>query len=108
MSDSNVVRVGEDTSAFKIVNFGKIRKSLDIPPLIEVQTISYNEFLQIETPMGKRKRLGLQSVFEDSFPIESSNGDVVLEFVEYTLGELQSQRSDICGAPEGHNPVDRD
>lgn len=89
MSDSNVVNVGEDTSSFKIVNFGKIRKSLDVPPLIEVQTISYNEFLQIETPMAKRKRIGLQSVFEDSFPIESSNGDVVLEFVEYTLGEAK-------------------
>jgi len=87
MSDSNVVRVGEDTSSFKIVNFGSISKSLDIPPLIEVQTASYNEFLQVDTSAAKRKRLGLQSVFEDSFPIESSNGDVVLEFVEYTLGE---------------------
>jgi DNA-directed RNA polymerase subunit beta len=87
MSDSNVVRVGEDTSSFKIVNFGSISKTLDIPPLIEVQTASYNEFLQVDTSAAKRKRIGLQSVFEDSFPIESSNGDVVLEFVEYTLGE---------------------
>ncbi len=87
MPASQPVIVGEDTSSFKITNFGRIRKSLDIPPLIEVQTTSYHEFLQLDTPMAKRKRLGLQSVFEDSFPIESSNGDVILEFVEYTLGE---------------------
>jgi DNA-directed RNA polymerase subunit beta len=87
MAESQTVSVGEDTSSFKVVNFGKIRKSLDIPPLIEVQTSSYKEFLQADTPPAKRKRVGLQSVFEDSFPIESSNGDVILEFVEYALGE---------------------
>ncbi|MCS6972536.1 MAG: DNA-directed RNA polymerase subunit beta, partial [Leptospiraceae bacterium] len=87
MAETTTIKIGEDTSQLKIVNFGKIRKALEIPPLIEVQTNSYKEFLQADVPPEKRKRVGLQAVFEDSFPIESSNGDVVLEFVEYSLGE---------------------
>ncbi|MDH5717107.1 MAG: DNA-directed RNA polymerase subunit beta [Spirochaetia bacterium] len=72
----------------EIINFGKIGKVLDLPSLILIQVESYKSFLQADIAnASKRKNHGLQSVFEDSFPIESSNGDVVLEFVEYSLGE---------------------
>jgi len=44
-------------------NFGKIKKIVDIPNLIEIQRRSYNEFLQIEVPPGERRDSGLQGVF---------------------------------------------
>jgi len=69
----------------KIVNFGKIKSSIDLPNLIEIQLKSYDWFLQSDTT--KRKNQGLQSVFEEIFPIESPHEDVVLEFKEYEIGE---------------------
>ncbi|MDH5720896.1 MAG: DNA-directed RNA polymerase subunit beta [Spirochaetia bacterium] len=66
---------------------GKIKKALELPHLVQIQLESYNEFLQTTTSPSKRQNVGLHSVFEEYFPIESSNGDVVLEFVEYILGE---------------------
>ena len=70
-----------------LVSFGRIKSRPPVPNLIDVQVHSYNEFLQLGVKTKKRKNLGLQSVFLDTFPIESTNGDVFLEFVEYTLGE---------------------
>ena len=69
----------------KVVNFGKIKSSIDLPNLIEIQLKSYEWFLQSDT--AKRKNQGLQSVFEEIFPIESPHEDVVLEFKEYEIGE---------------------
>jgi len=71
--------------AKKVINFGKIKSSIDLPNLIEVQLKSYQWFLQQEA--AKRKSQGLQSVFEDVFPIESPHEDVVLEFISYEIGE---------------------
>ncbi len=81
------IRISPNASSVLFKNFGKIKKVLDVPPLVQIQIDSYRDFLQMEEKPGKRKTNGLQSVFEESFPIESSNGDVVLEFVEYILGE---------------------
>ncbi len=69
----------------KIVNFGKIKRVLDIPDLIEIQKKSYEWFLQKDS--AKKKLQGLQAVFEEVFPIESPHEDVVLEFVDYEIGE---------------------
>jgi DNA-directed RNA polymerase subunit beta len=69
----------------KIVNFGKIKSSVDLPNLIEIQLKSYEWFLQSETT--KRKNQGLQAVFEEIFPIESPHEDVVLEFKDYEIGQ---------------------
>ncbi len=79
--------MGSEKNILNVVNFGKITRHLDLPQLTEIQLRSYEEFLQTNKSPAKRENLGLQSVFTDTFPIESSNGDVVLEFVEYTLGE---------------------
>jgi DNA-directed RNA polymerase subunit beta len=68
-------------------NFAKFKEVYGLPNLLDIQTESYKEFLQIDVPDKDRKRLGLQEVFEDIFPIESPDRSVRLEFVSYNLGK---------------------
>ncbi len=70
-----------------LVNLGRIKSTLPVPDLIDTQFRSYAWFLQADIDPNKRKSQGLQAVFEDSFPIESPNDDMVLEFVSYEFGE---------------------
>lgn len=69
------------------INFGKIATKLAMPNLIETQKKSYEWFLQRGVESESRKPRGLQAIFDETFPIESPNEDIVLEFVEYSLGE---------------------
>lgn len=59
------------------LNFGKLEEVLDLPNLIEVQRNSYEWFLT----------KGLREVFHDISPIHDFTGNLVLEFLDYTLGE---------------------
>ena len=59
------------------VNFGKIEEVMDMPNLIEIQRKSYDWFLQE----------GLLEMFHDISPIQDFTGNLVLEFIDYTLGE---------------------
>ena len=67
-------------------HFGKIKRIIDIPNLIDIQKRSYNEFLQTESPPEARKDTGLQGVFKSVFPIKDFNETSSLEFVGYSLG----------------------
>ena len=60
-----------------------------MPNLVDIQLSSYERFLQRETlAAGKApNRQGLEEVFQEIFPIESPNGDMVLEYVGFTLDE---------------------
>jgi DNA-directed RNA polymerase subunit beta len=69
------------------VNYAKLPQIMDVPNLIEVQLESFRSFLQADVAPDKRKRQGLQSVFEDIFPISDARGNFSLEFVQYTIGE---------------------
>jgi len=71
----------------KIWDFSKYPVLIDLPNLLEMQRHSYEEFLQRDVPPEKRKPVGLQAVFLDTFPVESYNGKMVLEFVEYRFAE---------------------
>ncbi len=68
-------------------SFGKITEAIDMPNLIESQIRSYSDFLQVNVPPNKRKNEGLQAVFLETFPIESYDGKIKLEFAEYQIGE---------------------
>jgi DNA-directed RNA polymerase subunit beta len=61
----------------KRVNFGKIEEILDMPNLIEIQQKSYQWFLDE----------GLREMFHDISPIQDFTGNLVLEFIDYSLGE---------------------
>ncbi|MFQ5668303.1 MAG: DNA-directed RNA polymerase subunit beta, partial [Candidatus Binatia bacterium] len=68
-------------------NFGSIRKIIEIPNLIDIQTRSFKEFLQQSVPPSERRDVGLQAVFRSVFPIKDFNETSSLEFVSYSLGE---------------------
>ena len=66
--------------------FGKLRGTeFRMPDLIDIQTKSYGDFLQMDVPPQKRKNIGLQEIFKDMFPITSWEGRYKLDFVSYTL-----------------------
>jgi DNA-directed RNA polymerase subunit beta len=67
--------------------FGRIKKIVDIPNLIDIQQRSYEEFLQRDVSPETRADTGLQGVFKSVFPIKDFNETASLEFVSYTLGE---------------------
>jgi DNA-directed RNA polymerase subunit beta len=68
-------------------NFGKIRRVLDVPNLIEIQRRSYETFLQADVPPEARPDTGLQGVFKSVFPIKDFSGNAELSFVSYAIGE---------------------
>ena len=66
-------------------NFGKLTDALEAPDLIEIQLNSYKEFLQLDVAPSKRKKMGLQAVLSEAFPIESYDGQIALDFVSYEI-----------------------
>ncbi len=50
--------------------FGKIKKVVEIPHLIELQRKSYDHFLQARTAPDEREEVGLHGVFNSVFPIK--------------------------------------
>jgi DNA-directed RNA polymerase subunit beta len=70
-------------------NFGKIKKIVEIPDLIGMQRDSYQRFLQMNVPPGKREDIGLQAVFKSVFPIKDFTGSASLEFVSYRFAEIK-------------------
>ena len=67
------------------INFGELSDVVELPDLIEIQTRSYREFLQMDTAPLKRQSVGLQAVFKEVFPIESYDGKCLLDFVKYEI-----------------------
>ncbi|MBR1638209.1 MAG: DNA-directed RNA polymerase subunit beta [Treponema sp.] len=68
--------------------YGKdIQAAMDVPNLIAIQTSSYESFLQADRLKKGEPLLeqGLQDVFNSTFPIESPNGDMSLEYDFYEL-----------------------
>ncbi|AEF85350.1 DNA-directed RNA polymerase, beta subunit [Treponema primitia ZAS-2] len=66
-----------------------IQDVMDLPDLIDIQLHSYERFLQRERLRNKEapEQQGLEEVFRATFPIESPNGDMTLEYEYYTLDE---------------------
>ncbi|MBU1676044.1 hypothetical protein KKA85_09725, partial [bacterium] len=69
------------------INYSKIHRDDQMPNLLAVQLESYNDFLQTDVSLDKRKNVGLESVFRSIFPIESTRGHLVVEYQSYALGE---------------------
>jgi len=57
-------------------SYARISEVIDLPDLIEIQTLSYEKFLET----------GLKDVFRDVSPIEGNNDKLSLEFIDYKLG----------------------
>jgi DNA-directed RNA polymerase subunit beta len=79
------------------VDFSKIKTSIPIPNLIEVQKRSYERFLQMELLPKEREDAGLQSVFSSVFPISDFRGLSQLEFVDYSIGNWECKCGNLKG-----------
>ncbi len=68
--------------------FGRIGDDFAVPCLTDIQTKSYETFLQADhTPDKRKKEVGLEGVLRETFPIESYDGTVKLEYLKYELGK---------------------
>ena len=63
-------------------SFGKLKESLSIPNLIEVQKNSYKELTEFNENAGELTK-GFDRVFKSIFPIEDLNDKATLEYVSY-------------------------
>jgi DNA-directed RNA polymerase subunit beta len=79
------------------VDFSRIKTSIPIPNLIEVQKKSYEKFLQMDLLPNEREDIGLQTVFTSVFPISDFRGVSTLEFVDYSIGNWECKCGNLKG-----------
>jgi len=79
------------------IDFSKIKTSVPIPNLIEVQKKSYERFLQMDLLPEEREDMGLQSVFTSVFPISDFRGLSQLDFVDYSIGNWECKCGNLKG-----------
>jgi len=74
-----------------------IQNFMELPNLIDIQLLSYENFLQREKLNNKEElaEQGLEEVFNSTFPIESQNGDMLLEYEYYELDEENIKFSEL-------------
>jgi DNA-directed RNA polymerase subunit beta len=66
-------------------SFGKVKDAVEIPDLVAIQRKSYDNFLQKDVTPTKRKCVGLEALFQETFPIESYDKKMLLEYLYYEL-----------------------
>ncbi len=73
-------------------SFGRIPEVAEMPNLIEVQRLSYENFLQMSVKPEQRQKVGLQEVLSSAFPISDFSEKAVLNFLAY---ELETPKYDV-------------
>jgi DNA-directed RNA polymerase subunit beta len=68
-------------------NFGRFGDAVEVPSLTDVQTKSYDRFLQLDVPPEEREAVGLEGVLREIFPIESYDKTLSLDYIKYELGK---------------------
>src|SRR5438477_9236205 len=68
-------------------NFGRFGDAVEVPSLTDVQTISYDRFLQLDVHPEEREPHGLEGVLREIFPIESYDKTLSLDYIKYELGK---------------------
>ena len=79
------------------IDFSKIKTTIPIPNLIEIQKKSYERFLQMNRLPAEREDVGLQSVFKSVFPISDFRENSSLEFIEYSIGNWECKCGRLAG-----------
>ncbi len=78
----NPVKIGKKTR----MSYSKINEVAAMPNLIQIQTESYDWFIEE----------GLREVFEDISPIKDYAGNLVLEFIDYSLKDSPKYDQEEC------------
>jgi DNA-directed RNA polymerase subunit beta len=86
------------------IDFSKIKTTVPIPNLIEIQKKSYERFLQMNRLASEREDAGLQSVFKSVFPISDFRENSSLEFIEYSIGNWECKCSKLQGLQHLRKP----
>lgn len=76
------VKIGKRTR----MSYSQINEVAEMPNLIEIQTESYDWFI----------KEGLKEVFEDISPIKDYAGNLVLEFIDYSLNDSPKYGQEEC------------
>ena len=71
----------------RTVDFSKVGDAIEPPNLIEIQTLSYERFLQDGVATEKRVGEGLEGLLREVLPIVSYDEQSRVEYVSYSLGE---------------------
>jgi DNA-directed RNA polymerase subunit beta len=71
----------------EVRRFGSLRAPHQIPDLTQIQTHSYERFLQHDGSHKRNKDQGIEGVLREIFPIESYDKNLKLEYIRYELGK---------------------
>ncbi len=72
-----------------VKNFAKVGDVVEIPDLIDIQIRSYKRFLQEDAAPDSRESFGLEGLLREVYPIESYDGSMSLQYVNYELGKAR-------------------
>ena len=75
-------------------SFGKIVDRGEMPHFLEFQINSYEDFLQAGVAPQRRENKGFEAIFNEIFPIESSNGLLKLEYLWYEIHDNDAPLND--------------
>ncbi len=67
------------------ISFGTIKSIMDVPDLLNIQTETFEDFIQLEKLPEERENKGLQKVFIDNFPIFDNKENYRLDFIHYSV-----------------------
>jgi len=67
------------------ISFGKIPSVIEPPDLLDIQTAAFEDFVQLKALPNKRENKGLQTVFNNNFPIFDNKENYRLDFIEYYI-----------------------
>lgn len=80
----------------EVRHYGKVKEGLPLPNLIDIHLAAYERFLQRNTPPTRRKKIGLEMLFQETFPIKSFDGSIALEYLYYELGQPRYSPDQCC------------
>ncbi len=77
-------------------SFSKIKDIVPVPNLIEIQSASFNDFVQLDYLPEERENTGFEKVLQDIFPVEH-DADLSIEYVSYEVGNWACTCGKVTG-----------
>ena len=74
----------------QIRSFGRTKEVLPVPSLVNLQSRSYDEFLDADAPAEKREAAkGLEAIFREFFPVTGFDDQLVVSYHGYVFTQPQ-------------------